>query len=96
MLLLLMVRGKKSLYNWFSVINFMDLEDEWLYSDEGKLVNYNNLSPGNYTFIVQVKNEEDVWSDPTGILLLSLTPIWKRWWFWLLVIAIGSTSIICS
>jgi PAS domain S-box-containing protein len=69
------------------------LEDEWLYSNEGKLVNYNNLSPGNYTFIVQVKNEEDVWSDPTGHSFIVLTPLWKRWWFWLLVISIGATGI---
>jgi len=69
------------------------LEDDWLYSDEGKTVNYNNLSPGYYTFVVQVKNEEDVWSDPVGHSFAILTPIWKRWWFWVLVIAIGSTGI---
>ena len=69
------------------------LEEDWLYADEGKQVNYNNLSPGYYTFIVQVKNEEDVWSDPTGHSITILTPVWKRWWFWVLVIALGSTGI---
>lgn len=69
------------------------LEDEWLFSDEGKTVNYNNLSPGYYTFIVQVKNEEDVWSDPTGHSFTILTPLWKRWWFWVLLIALGATSV---
>ena len=69
------------------------LEDEWLYADEGKTVNYNNLSPGHYTFIIQVKNEEDVWSEPTGHSFIILTPIWKRWWFWLLLIAVGASGM---
>jgi ligand-binding sensor domain-containing protein/serine phosphatase RsbU (regulator of sigma subunit)/PAS domain-containing protein len=69
------------------------LEEDWIYSDEGKLVNYNNLGSGNYTFIVQVKNEEDVWSDPTGHSFIILTPIWKRWWFWVLVFAVGATGV---
>ena len=60
------------------------LEENWLYSDEGKIVNYNNLDPGNYTFIVQAKNEEDVWSEPQGYAFIIQTPIWKRWWFWVL------------
>lgn len=61
------------------------IETDWQYSNEGKSVSYNNLGPGNYTFIVQVKNEEDVWSDPEGYAFMILTPIWKRWWFWLLI-----------
>lgn len=68
-------------------------EDEWQYSDEGKEVNYNNLNPGNYTFGVQVKNEEDVWSDPTSYSFVILTPIWKRWWFWILMIAAAAAAM---
>ncbi|PBQ33949.1 hypothetical protein CNR22_19930 [Sphingobacteriaceae bacterium] len=68
-------------------------DEDWIYSDEGGIVNYNNLSPGTYTFKVQVKNEEDVWSDPTGHAFIILTPIWKRWWFWILVVAVGASSI---
>ena len=69
------------------------LEEDWIYSDEGKMINYNNLGPGNYTFIVQVKNEEDVWSDPTGHSFTILTPIWKRWWFWILILTIGAFGV---
>lgn len=64
------------------------LEEDWSYSDEEKEVNYNNLNPGNYNFIVQVKNDEDVWSDPEGYSFIILTPLWKRWWFWTLIIFI--------
>jgi len=63
-----------------------DFEKDWQYSNEGKTVTYNNLDPGNYTFIVQVKNEEEIWSDPTGYSFIIKTPIWKHWWFWALVV----------
>ncbi|MES2681190.1 MAG: triple tyrosine motif-containing protein [Bacteroidota bacterium] len=63
-----------------------DFEKDWLYADEGKTVTYNNLDPGNYTFIVQVKNEEEIWSDPTGYSFIVKAPIWHHWWFWVLVV----------
>jgi ligand-binding sensor domain-containing protein/serine phosphatase RsbU (regulator of sigma subunit) len=69
------------------------LESDWQYSNEGKAINYNNLGPGNYVFIVQVKNEEDIWSDPTGYAFIILTPVWKRWWFWVLVISLVSAGV---
>ncbi len=68
-------------------------EEKWIYSGEGKLVTYNNLSPGNYTFVVQAKNEEDMWSNETSYSFSILTPIWKRWWFWVLVVIVGSFII---
>lgn len=69
------------------------LEDDWLYATEGKDINYNNLNPGDYTFMVQVKNEEEIWSDPTGYSFIIHMPIWKRLWFWILVALIGSASV---
>lgn len=69
------------------------LEDEWNYSGKGETVNYNNLEPGNYTFMVQVKNEEDVWSDPTGYSFIIRRPIWQHWWFWVTVVAGLSVSV---
>lgn len=68
-------------------------DETWSYSNEEKHVSYNNLSPGNYTFVVQSKNEEEVWSDEAAYSFSILTPIWKRWWFWLLVVTIGSFLI---
>ncbi len=70
-------------------------DEKWIYSGEGKMVTYNNLSPGNYLFVVQAKNEEDVWSDTAEYSFSILTPIWKRWWFWILVV-IGVSFIIYS
>jgi len=68
-------------------------ENDWQYSGEGETINYNNLGPGNYTFIVQAKNEEDVWSEPTGYSFIILTPIWKRWWFWVLVAGVAGLGM---
>lgn len=56
---------------------------DWKFSKEGEQVNYNNLSPGSYSFIVQVQNEEEIWSDAITFSFVIKTPIWKRWWFWL-------------
>lgn len=69
------------------------LEENWLYSNEGKTITYNNLNPGNYKFSVQVKNDEGIWSDPAEFSFTILTPIWKRWWFWLIVFITGSITI---
>ncbi|HQQ93521.1 MAG TPA: two-component regulator propeller domain-containing protein [Bacteroidia bacterium] len=68
-------------------------DENWNYSDEGKEVLYNNLDPGNYSFVVQVKNEEDVWSYPSTYSFIIHPPLWKRWWFWPLVLAILGTLI---
>lgn len=68
------------------------LEEEWQTADEGKTITYNNLNPGNYSFIVQVQNDEDVWSDPETYSFIILTPIWKRWWFWVSILILVSTG----
>jgi PAS domain S-box-containing protein len=68
-------------------------EEKWVYTNESKLINYNNLSSGNYTFVVQSKNEEDVWSQEGSYAFTVLTPLWQRWWFWGLVITVGGLSI---
>lgn len=69
------------------------LEINWSYSIEGKIANYNNLDAGRYTFIVQAKNEEDVWSNTATYSFTILSPIWKRWWFWVIVTILGSFAI---
>ena len=68
-------------------------DETWNYSNEAKLVNYNNLSPGAYEFVVQSRNEEEVWSDEATYSFTILTPVWKRWWFWLLLLTVGSFLI---
>ena len=68
-------------------------DNDWIFSNEGKLINYNNLTPQSYTFEVQAKNEEDVWSESKKFEFTIQTPIWKKWWFWLIIITIVSFAI---
>jgi len=69
------------------------LDADWLYASEGKLINYNNLAAGSYTFVVQAKNEEDVWSEATTFSFTILSPIWKKWWFWVIVVVLAFVII---
>lgn len=68
-------------------------DEGWNYSNEGKIVNYNNLAPGKYRFVVQSRNEEEIWSQEASYSFSILTPVWKRWWFWLLILVAGSFLI---
>jgi ligand-binding sensor domain-containing protein/serine phosphatase RsbU (regulator of sigma subunit) len=63
-------------------------DTDWVYSNDGKVINYNNLSHGNYRFVIQSKNEEDVWSEELSYSFVILTPIWKRWWFWVITVSV--------
>ncbi|MCE3259368.1 MAG: Response regulator containing a CheY-like receiver domain and a domain protein [Bacteroidetes bacterium] len=66
---------------------------DWKYSSTSQIVNYNNLDAGSYKFIVQSKNDEDVWSEETTYEFSILLPLWKRWWFWLLVVVVAGLGI---
>jgi ligand-binding sensor domain-containing protein/serine phosphatase RsbU (regulator of sigma subunit)/PAS domain-containing protein len=68
-------------------------EEKWNFSNEGKVINYNNLDAGSYKFIVQAKNEEGSWSGERIYEFTVLAPLWKKWWFWVLVVLIGSSLI---
>lgn len=68
-------------------------EENWNYSNEGKVFPYPNLNAGDYTFVVQAVNEEGVWSNEAKYSFTILLPIWKRWWFWLIVIIFLGSAI---
>jgi PAS domain S-box-containing protein len=55
---------------------------------EGRTASYYNLPSGNYTFSVSASNDEGQWSSPTNYFFTIATPIWQRWWFWLLSVSI--------
>ncbi|MDZ4665290.1 MAG: SpoIIE family protein phosphatase [Bacteroidota bacterium] len=67
--------------------------DEWKTSMIPQTVNYNNLDAGDYTFIIQVKNDDDVWSHPAEFSFSIALPIWKRPWFWILIAVVLGASI---
>jgi PAS domain S-box-containing protein len=68
-------------------------DTEWKPSSFSQLVNYNNLDAGDYTFIVQSKNDEDIWSDPVEFKFSIALPIWKRPWFWIITVSVAAFSV---
>jgi ligand-binding sensor domain-containing protein/serine phosphatase RsbU (regulator of sigma subunit) len=67
-------------------------EKDWKYTSLAQVINYNNLDAGDYVFVVQSKNDEDVWSDPVEYRFSIAAPIWKSAWFWIvttLTVAFG-------
>jgi ligand-binding sensor domain-containing protein len=54
-----------------------------------RTVNYANLAPGPYRFLVRAINADGVESaQPATISFRVLAPIWRRWWFIALVVLI--------
>jgi ligand-binding sensor domain-containing protein len=54
----------------------------WSAPTDLRTINYANLSPGNYRFLVQAINGEGILSvNPATVTFTILQPIWLRWWF---------------
>lgn len=68
---------------------------DWQPPTRQTTASYSALSPGKYVFLVKARNAEGIWnSQPVAFSFQILPPFWKRWWFILLCIAAGSTSIV--
>ncbi len=64
-------------------------DKEWIEtSSETRFANYSNLPPGKYTFKVLAANNSGVWCEsPAEIRLKVIRPIYRRWWFILLILS---------
>lgn len=63
-------------------------DDDWVDGGTQRIAHYTRLSPGRYTFRVQARNEDGVWSDSAATVSLRLRPyFWQTWWFAALIIA---------
>jgi ligand-binding sensor domain-containing protein/signal transduction histidine kinase len=57
-------------------------------------VHYANLSPASYRFLVRAINSEGVATPhPASIGFLILPPVWLRWWFQLLAVAVVAAAV---
>jgi len=67
---------------------YMDgLENKWIDLDDRNVVSFSNIPPGEYTFIVQGSNSDEVWNEKgTSIKLVIETPFWKNKWAYLVYI----------
>ena len=69
-------------------------DSEWSAPSPQRSVNYANLSPGSYRFLVRALNSEGLISQrPASIAFVILPPLWLRWWFLLLVVAVAGATI---
>lgn len=58
----------------------------WSAPTELRTVNYADLSPGSYRFLVRAQSSEGVLSPvPASVTFEILPPFWRRWWFVLLL-----------
>ena len=69
-------------------------DSEWSPPSLERSVNYANLSPDSYRFLVRAINSEGVASSrPASITFLILPPVWLRWWFQLLAAGLACATI---
>ena len=68
-------------------------KDEWTEVKERRYANYTNVPPGDYTFELQVANNEGTWNPEFATVNVHVaTPWWLSIWFWSLV-AIGLAGL---
>lgn len=62
---------------------------DWQSLNTHRTVNYANLAPGGYRFLVRAVNADGVMSEsPASFSFTILPPVWQRWWFIALVAAL--------
>jgi signal transduction histidine kinase/ligand-binding sensor domain-containing protein len=73
------------------------LDKEWVYTANDK-VRYSNLAPGNYRFLLKVRNNETLWNETPLELVVSISPpYWQTWWFRLgLLITLILTTVVIA
>ncbi len=60
---------------------------EWSAPTTQRIVNYANLRPGTYHFLVRAVNADGVVSkEPAAIAFTIVPPVWQRWWFSALIV----------
>jgi signal transduction histidine kinase/ligand-binding sensor domain-containing protein len=61
-------------------------DTDWSAPSELRTVNYANLGPGKYEFLVRAINSDGTASTkPASLTFTILRPLWQRWWFIALV-----------
>ena len=60
---------------------------DWSAPTNQRIVNYANLKPGSYRFLVRAVNADGVVSkQPAAIAFTIVPPVWQRWWFIALIV----------
>ena len=61
--------------------------NDWVkVSSDKRLINYTNLDPGEYTFMVKASNNDGIWNNTPTTLKITIIPyITDTWWFRVLI-----------
>lgn len=70
------------------------LENEWQPLDKQQKAAYNNLPPGDYTFMVQAANVSGVWCQPVTYSFTILTPWYRTRWAYVIGILLILTCVL--
>jgi ligand-binding sensor domain-containing protein/signal transduction histidine kinase/CheY-like chemotaxis protein/AraC-like DNA-binding protein len=54
-------------------------DKDWVIAQD-QSINYTNVPPGNYQFVVMGANNDNVWSKASSLNINVLPPIWRTWW----------------
>lgn len=63
-------------------------DSNWTDAGVERIISFQNLPPGNYTFEAKASIGNSEWSDPVSYQFTVLSPFWQRWWFILISLAI--------
>jgi signal transduction histidine kinase len=70
------------------------LERDWKEAGTKRLVQYNYLRPGDYTFRVMACNNDEVWNREGASLAFTVLPyFWQTWWFEAGALAAGAGAV---
>jgi len=68
--------------------------DEWSTPSNQRSVNFANLAPGAYRFVVRAISADGISSpEPASVAFTIVPPLWQRWWFVALAVVAASLSI---
>jgi ligand-binding sensor domain-containing protein/two-component sensor histidine kinase len=70
------------------------IDKDWSSATDARSINYAHLAPGSYQFMVRAINREGVvTTEPALFQFRILPPLWLRWWFIALMVAIVGLAI---
>jgi len=62
-------------------------DSKWLYTDDQRSANYEQLPPGSYTYYLQSGNKNGIWNQRlVSFSFVIQPPYWATWWFRSLVV----------
>lgn len=84
-----------SYQNKYGALHRMEnLEKQWIVSDPSRMVTYNYLPPGDYTFKLASQDENGDPGEVTEIWFHIKPPFWRSWWFYSFLAIIAATVLL--